>query len=71
MAKKQNSKMSKAMSGWQLFWYMLLTIVGFAVLRVILDATKWLLDIALIVGFVVVIIWLINAYWVSNYKPRR
>lgn len=72
MAKKQTKKtaVSQPMSIGQLFIYVLLAIIAFWILGVVLDIAKWLVEIVLVAGLIVVIAWLLNQYWVQN-KPKR
>lgn len=52
----------------KLLFYIGLAIIGFWVLGLLLDFAKWILEISLIVGLVLVIISLINQYYESKKK---
>ncbi len=73
MAKKQTKKRTTStppMGIGQLFVYILLAIIGFWLVGLILDVAKWVMEVALFVGLLVVIVWLISQYLRSN-QPKR
>lgn len=73
MAKKQTKKQAIStppMGIGQLFLYILLAIIGFWLVGLILDVAKWVMEVALCVGLLVVIVWLIGQYLRSN-RPKR
>lgn len=52
----------------KLLLYIGLAIIGFWLLGLLLDFAKWVVDIALVVGLVLVIISLINQYFETKKK---
>lgn len=45
-----------------------LAIIGFWVVGILLNLAKWIIELALIIGLVLVILSIINNYWQSTKK---
>lgn len=54
----------------QLLLYIGLAILGFWLLGFVLELAKWAIDIALIIGLILVIVSLLNQYYESKHKTN-
>ncbi len=67
---KSKTSQRKPMSIWQLFFYIFLAVGAFWLLSLVLDFAKWLLNIALVAGFIVVVVRLVDEYWMGSRSRK-
>lgn len=55
----------------QLMLYIGLAIIGFWLVSLLFKLAVWAVDIALIIGLVLILIALVEAYWTQRKKPAK